>query len=223
MKFDVTRRSLLIGAGGAAVSELMAKPMAGKGSEHVAVVGAGVFGAWTAHHLQQQGHRVTLIDAWGAAHSRASSGGESRLTRAAYGKDAIYTRMARDSLPQWQALSAVAGLPIFLPTGILFFFPTEEPYVRDSIAAHKELGLTTEVLTRAEMATRFQMIDFDGIQIGLYEPGFGALMARRSVQTLVDRFVRSGGTVIRGTAQPPATTADRLPEVRLSSGERIAA
>ena len=50
--------------------------------DHVVVVGAGVFGAWTAHHLQQPGHRVTLVDAWGPAHSRASSGGESRLTRA---------------------------------------------------------------------------------------------------------------------------------------------
>src|SRR3954465_876428 len=141
MKFDVTRRSLLIGAGGAAVSELMAKPMAGKGSEHVAVVGAGVFGAWTAHHLQQRGHRVTLIDAWGPAHSRASSGGESRLTRAAYGKDSIYSRMAMDSLPQWIAAHAGAGLPLFVPCGILFFFPTEDPYALDTVATHRALGL----------------------------------------------------------------------------------
>src|SRR6476646_7779190 len=111
----------------------MAKPMVKKGGEHIAVGGAGVFGSWTAHHLQQQGHRVTLVDAWGPAHRRASSGGETRLTRAAYGKDAIYTRMAQESLPQWQALSAVSGLPILLQCGILFFFPTEEPYVQDSI------------------------------------------------------------------------------------------
>src|SRR3954453_7485745 len=219
MKFDVTRRSLLIGAGGAAVSELMAKPMAGKGSEHVAVVGAGVFGAWTAHHLQQRGHRVTLIDAHGPAHSRASSGGESRLTRAAYGKDAIYSRMAMDSLPQWQALSAISGLPILHQCGVLFFFPTEEPYVHDSIAAHRKLGLSTDVLTQAEMTRRFPMIDFDGIRIGLFEPQFGALMARRSVQTLVDRFVRSGGTYLKGAAEPPAGHGDGLKDVRLSSGE----
>ena len=68
--------------------------------EHIVVIGAGVFGAWTAHHLLQAGHQVTLLDAWGPGNSRASSGGESRLIRAAYGKDAIYTRMARDSLPQ---------------------------------------------------------------------------------------------------------------------------
>ena len=223
MALKVSRRSLLIGAGGAAVSPALAKTYKRAMTDHVAVIGAGVFGAWTAHHLQQQGHRVTLIDAWGPANSRASSGGESRLTRAAYGKDAIYTRMAMDSLPQWKALSAVSGLPVFIPAGILFFFPTEEPYVRDSIAAHKEFGLPTDVLTQAEMARRFPMIDFDGISVGLYEPGFGALMARRAVLTLVDRFVRDGGSYAKGSALPPDGPGDRLDEVRLSSGERIAA
>jgi len=201
----------------------MAKPMSKKGAELVVVVGAGVFGAWTAHHLQQLGHRVTLIDAQGPAHSRASSGGESRLTRAAYGKDAIYTRMARDSLPQWKALSAVSGLPILHQCGILFFFPTEEPYVQDSITAHKTFGLPTEVLDQAEMAKRFPMIDFDGIRVGLYEPGFGALMARRSVQTLVDHFVRAGGTYAKGAALPPDASGSELHEVRLGNGERLAA
>lgn len=195
--------------------------MTKKGGEHIAVVGAGVFGSWTAHHLQQQGYKVTLIDAWGPAHSRASSGGETRLTRAAYGKDTIYTRMAKESLPQWQALSAVSGLPILIQCGILFFFPTEEPYVRDSIAAHEQLGLATEALTKAEMAKRFPMIDFAGITVGLYEPAFGALLARRSVLTLVDRFVKAGGTYTKGFVRPPSGA--RLQEIQLSSGERVQA
>ena len=219
----VTRRSLLLGAGGAAVSPAVATTYKRVMTEHVVVVGAGVFGAWTAHHLQQQGHQVTLVDAHGPAHSRASSGGESRLTRAAYGKDAIYTRMARDSLPQWQALSAVSGLPILHQCGILFFFPTEEPYVGESIAAHKEFGLRTEVLDQAEMARRFPMIDFAGIRVGLYEPDFGALMARRSVQTLVERFVRAGGAYAKGAATPPTGPDGRLAQVRLANGEALAA
>jgi glycine/D-amino acid oxidase-like deaminating enzyme len=190
-------------------------------SKHVAVVGAGVFGAWTAHHLLAAGHRVTLIEAHGPAHSRASSGGESRLTRGAYGKDSMYTRMAWDSLPQWKALSEVAGLPIFVPTGILFFFATEEPYFRDSVAAHRELELPTEVLTQAEMAKRFPMIDFEGISVGLYEPGFGALMARRAVQTLVDRIVRAGGTYLTGKALPPEASGSGLAKLGLASGETV--
>ena len=195
--------------------------MGKKSAEHVAIVGAGVFGAWTAHHLQQQGHKVTLIDAWGPAHSRASSGGESRLTRAAYGKDAIYTRMATNSLPQWKALSALSGLPILIQCGILFFFPTEEPYVTDSIAVHRKLGLPTDVMTQTEMARRFPMIDFNGIRVGIYEPQFGALMARRSVLTLVDRFVKAGGSYTKGFVEPPSGA--RLRELRLSSGERVQA
>jgi len=219
-KLGITRRSLLIGAGGAAVSPAVAKTYKRAMSERIIVVGAGVFGAWTAHHLQQVGHQVTLIDAWGPAHSRASSGGESRLTRAAYGKDAIYTRMARDSLPKWKALSAISGLPILHQCGILFFFPTEEPYVRDSIAAHKEFGLETLVLDNAEMARRFPMIDFSEIVVGLYEPQFGALMARRSVQTLVERFTKAGGTYVKGSVLAPKGSAE-LDEVRLASGDRI--
>ena len=121
----LTRRSLLAatvaGAGGAAILPAMAKTAPLGSKSHIAVIGAGVFGAWTAHHLLRSGHRVTLIDARGPGNALASSGGESRLTRAAYGKDAIYTRMAVDSLPQWKELSAIAGLPIFLPTGVLFF------------------------------------------------------------------------------------------------------
>jgi sarcosine oxidase len=224
---SLTRRSLLtasaIGAGGVALSPaiLKAAPMGSKA--HIAVIGAGVFGAWTAHHLRQRGHRVTLIDALGPAHSRASSGGESRLTRAAYGKDSIYTRMALDSLAQWKALSAIAGLPIFIPAGILFFFPTEEAYLADSVAAHRKLKLPSELLTPREMARRFPMIDFDGVKAGLFEPGFGALMARRSVQTLVQQFVRDGGSYLRGAVRAPSATKASLDTVTLTSGERISA
>jgi glycine/D-amino acid oxidase-like deaminating enzyme len=219
-----TSRSLLAGAGGAAILPAVAKTAPIRSRSHIAVIGAGVFGAWTAHHLRRSGHRVTLIDAYGPAHSRASSGGESRLTRAAYGKDSIYTRMALDSLPQWKELSAKSGLPIFIPSGILFFFPTLEPYLDESLEAHRKLGLPSERLTPAQMARRFPMIDFTGVKAGIFEPGFGALMARRSVQTLVDRFVRGGGTYVRGAVLPPAARTNRtLDAVELTTGERIAA
>jgi len=191
--------------------------------DRVVIVGAGVFGAWTAHHLLQGGHQVALVDAFGPAHARASSGGESRLIRAAYGKDEIYTRLARGSLPQWQALSDSAGLPILVPHGILFFFADDEPYFRDTAETHRRLGLPTEVLDRSDMARRWPMVDFDGIRFGLFEPDFGALLARRAVQTLVDRFVSAGGTYLQGEVEAPIVTSDRLDGVRLSSGETIAA
>jgi glycine/D-amino acid oxidase-like deaminating enzyme len=156
-------------------------------------VGAGVFGAWTAWNLLRKGERVLLVDAWGPAHSRASSGGESRVTRTAYGADELYTRMAWDSLSEWRWLSGRAGLPIFHQTGVLFFFPRVEAYVTQSLEVHRRLKLPTEELPRAEMAKRWPQINWDGIEVGLYEPQLGALMARRAVLTLVAEFVRAGG------------------------------
>ena len=219
----LTRRSLLIGAGGAVVSAGAARATITRRKERVAVVGAGAFGAWTAHHLQSAGHKVTLVDAWGAAHARASSGGESRLTRAAYGKDEIYTRMAFDSLPQWKALSAVSGLPIFIPCGVVFFASAPDAYFSNSLDVHRRLSLRIEQLDRTELQKRFPMIDFAGVELGLWEPGFGALMARRSVQTLVDRFVRAGGEYRLGAVAAPVGSNGRLDEIVLSSGEKIGA
>src|SRR6516164_7884905 len=100
----------------------------------VAVIGAGVFGAWTAWHLARRGQRVVLLEAYGPAHSRASSGGESRIIRMSYGPDEIYTRWSQRSLTQWKDLFSSAGEKLFLETGVLWLATEGDAYLRDSIA-----------------------------------------------------------------------------------------
>ena len=218
----MTRRSLVGGMTAGALAPAVLRAAKPGSGAHVAVIGAGVFGAWTAEHLRRSGHRVTLVDMAGPANSRASSGGESRMTRGAYGRDAIYTRMAIDSLKEWKALSADSGLPIFIPHGVLFFFPSEEAYLSDSIAAHRALGLPTELLSPSDMAQRFPMIDFTGIHAGIFEPGFGALMARRAVQTLVKNFVAARGQFRHELTHVPQHSGP-LKSVRLGSGSSLEA
>jgi sarcosine oxidase len=218
-----SRRSLLVGAGGVALSPAILKASPSGSRARIAVVGAGVFGAWTAEHLRRAGHSVTLVEAQAPAHSRASSGGESRMTRGAYGKDALYTRMALDSLAEWKALEAHGGLPIFHPHGVLFFFPKEEPYFRDSLAAHQAIGLPTEALTGPQMAARFPMIDFSGIRVGLFEPGFGGLMARRAVQALTMRYTAAGGLYQQAAVAPPASRNRKLAALQTADGATIEA
>ncbi len=187
---------------------------------HVAVIGAGVFGSWTAEHLRRAGHRVTLVDAWGPAHARASSGGESRMTRAAYGKDAIYSQMAFDSLREWKALSDQSGLPLVIAHGVLFFTAFPDDYFRQTLAVHRELGLPTEALNRADMQRRFPMIDFADVELGVFEPGFGALMAQLAVKELVRRFVEAGGDYCSAEAQPPGHKGP-LRALSLSNGSNL--
>jgi sarcosine oxidase len=186
------------------------------------VVGAGVFGVWTAWHLQQRGRRVLLLDAYGAAHARASSGGQSRLTRGTYGPDAIYTRMAHDSLAQWQWLSERAGLPILHRLGVLMFFERREKYVDDTLAVHAHLGLPTQVLERAELARRWPQAHWDDVALGLFEPDFGALIAARAVQTLVREFERAGGTTAIVSVTPPSDQ-QQLADLRGRGDESLVA
>ena len=80
------------------------------------------------------------------------------------------------------------------------------------------------MLDRAEMARRFPMIDFDGITVGLYEPGLRRPdgTARRA-DAWSTGSSRSGGTYMKGLRLAPQRNGRRLDELRLSSGERIAA
>jgi glycine/D-amino acid oxidase-like deaminating enzyme len=220
----MTRRGAIkAGAAATAVAAADAPAIAASGRPDTIVVGAGVFGACTARALQRAGERVLLLDAWGPAHARASSGGESRLTRGSYGPDEVYTRMAWESLAEWRALSARAELPLFHPAGVLFFFPTAEDYVHRTVEVHRRLRLPTQLLDRNEMRRRFPMIDFDGIELGLWEPEFGALMARRAVQTIVAEFVAAGGDYRRAEVGLPAGGDGPLRDVAIAGGERLAA
>ena len=54
-------------------------------SSRVVVVGAGVWGTSTALELARRGARVTLLDQYGPANSRATSGDETRGIRSSYG------------------------------------------------------------------------------------------------------------------------------------------
>src|SRR5215467_5330605 len=113
--------------------------MPGDNSYDVAVVGAGVFGAWTALELARRGKRVLLLEAYGPGHSRSSSGDESRIIRMGYGADEIYTRWAERSLIQWKELFlATRTESLFQPTGVLWLADAENEAQR----------ATREVLTR---------------------------------------------------------------------------
>jgi len=223
----INRRSLLIaGAGAAAAAALpkLAGAQPGGPTCDTVVIGAGVFGAWTAWRLREAGQSVVLVDAWGPAHARASSGGESRMTRGAYGADEVYTRMALESLAEWRTLSAHSGLPIFHQTGVLFFFPHLEPFLEQTMQVHRRLGLPTRLLQPEEMRRRWSQINFDGIAAGLYEPEFGALMARRAVQQLVADFVARGGEYRHARIQPiRADTRGRIDRVEPTRGYAITA
>jgi sarcosine oxidase len=193
----------------------------------VAVIGAGVFGAWSAYWLRKAGLRVILLDAYGAANSRSSSGGESRIIRAAYGEDDFYSRWAMRSLPQWKDLAARCGQEIFHETGVLTFSDDSTEVVAQSRRSLdrlelERLGIVHERLSAAEMAKRFPQIGLKGNEVGILEPHSGSLMARRGVQLLVEELVRQGLDYRMAAVTPPSSKG-RLSSIATSGSETISA
>jgi sarcosine oxidase len=159
-------------------------------SYDVAVVGAGVFGSWTAWHLRRAGNRVLLIDAWGPGHSRSSSGGESRIIRMGYGPDAIYTQMAMRSLLAWKGLS---NKRLFQQTGVLWIGRDDDPYTLATQRTLTDAGVPIENLNRDEISRRYpQMRIASSNALGILEPESGALMARQAVASVVEDAVANG-------------------------------
>jgi monomeric sarcosine oxidase len=162
-------------------------------SYDVAIVGAGVFGAWTALQFSRRGKRVLLLDAYGPGHSRSSSGDESRIIRMGYGADGIYTQWSQRSLAQWKELFAVTGnAALFQKTGVLWLAEAENAQMQATQNVLQHSGVTFDQLGRDSLAARYPQINLDGIACGIYEPDSGVLLARRAVAAVVSEAVRLG-------------------------------
>jgi sarcosine oxidase len=192
-------------------------------SYDVAVVGAGVFGAWAAYYLRKSGATVALIDAYGPANSRASSGGESRIIRMGYGADEIYTRWSLRALPRWKELFAEAGRPeLFQPTGVLWIAHEKYQYALDTLTALQEHKVPHERLSLLGLRKHYPQIAFDEDAWGTFEPGSGVLMARRAVQTLVEQS-RKIGVECRTAAVLAPESANKIKSLKTTAGDSVSA
>ncbi len=187
-----------------------------------AVIGAGVFGAWTAHFLLRNRSSVILLDAYGPGNSRASSGGETRVIRMGYGPDELYTRWAMRSLPQWRELAERTGRELFIQSGVLWVGQESDSYLKSLMSVLSRNGVRTERLSNNEVAARWPQLRLDDISQGILEPESGLLMARSGVQALVKDLIQNGIEFQQAAVIPPSGQG-KLAAVQTAAGERISA
>jgi monomeric sarcosine oxidase len=188
----------------------------------VAVVGAGVFGAWTAWHLAKRGKKVVLVDAYGPANARASSGGESRIIRMGYGADELYTQWSQNSLLQWKKFFAASQQPLFVETGVLWLGGNEDAQLQATASALRRLKIPFEELDRKALEGKYPQVSFEDVRTGILETGSGVLMARRAVAAVVEGAVKLGVEYRCAQILKPAGSG-RQDSVVTSEGERILA
>lgn len=201
-----------------------AEPSGTKGKKlHVAVVGAGAFGGWTALHLLRGGARVTLVDAWGPGNSRASSGGESRIIRGTYGPDGIYTRMVARALELWRENESRWNLKLYHPTGMLWMVASDDRYEKAALPHLRQAGLEYDELSAAEAAKRYPQINFAGVKWAIFEKDAGYLTARRACEAVLNGFLAEGGEYRELAVQSTAIEGGEMRAVKLSDASTLTA
>jgi glycine/D-amino acid oxidase-like deaminating enzyme len=191
----------------------------------IVVIGAGAFGAWVALLFCRAGHRVTLIEREGPANERSSSAGESRIIRSAYGRDEIYTAMARRSLQAWKSFFREEDCPeYFRKTGVLWIANAADPWFWEARSVFERLSVPYDWLTGDAIRQRYPQFNFQGESVvALFEPEAGALLAERSVQRVVAAAVRAGVNYQTAEIYSPVLDVSGLQSIQASDGQRFTA
>ena len=173
----------------------------GAGRRTALVVGAGAFGGWTAWFLCRAGLEVTLVDAWGPGNVRASSGGESRVLRHAYGARGMYTELAARSRTLWMEHETLWRESLYRETGLLGLVSSQdESFASQSLATLERFGHAAERIDPDELAQRFPVVSTDGVRWAFLERQAGVLSARRSARVVRDAVVAAGGRYVEARA-----------------------
>jgi glycine/D-amino acid oxidase-like deaminating enzyme len=192
-------------------------------SPDVVVVGAGVFGVWTALLLRERGHRVTLLDAYGPGNSRSASGDESRHIRAGYEEKALYSEWAMKSMALWKEREIEFKRRMLYPADRLQMAAT----LTSDLTAQKEvfdrLRIPYEILPQSELKKRWPQINFEDVGVAFYETdkSSAVLKARDNCLLLAEMFEKKGGVFTIAHALPGSAAGRTLEAVDTGNGNRV--
>jgi glycine/D-amino acid oxidase-like deaminating enzyme len=202
----------------------------------VAVIGAGVFGGWTAFHLLRLGARVTLVDAWAPGHVRGTSSDHSRILRCGYGTHARYTDWAWRARSLWLRYEREWRTPLFIPCGVLWLAQEETDYVQASLAALARWNIPVQKVPHKALVKATPQMQLEDVRFAYLEMKGGVLRARAAVEAVARAVAgHPRGRLQLGQVRTPVA-ADRgvhpnegahtdapLPHLRLADGSKLAA
>lgn len=199
-----------------------ARMLAAESKPHIAVIGAGAFGGWTAVYLQRLGARVTLLDAWGPGNSRASSGGETRVIRATYA-DRPYVDSVVRALELWRENERRWDRKMFFQTGVIWMAGEKQQLERAALGHMQQAGVSVEQLTAGEAARQYPQINFENIRLVLREKNAGFLTARRNCEYVLEAFRKEGGEYRQLAVEPGSIGSGKMQALKLSDGSELTA
>jgi len=165
----------------------------------IVIVGAGVFGLTAAWELSLRGWQVIVIDPGPIPRPAAASTDISKVVRADYGGDELYTAMAETALSGWDRWNARWGETLYHQDGFLVLSADElQPgrFECDSLTLLERRGHRLERLRADERATRFPAWSLEQYPDGYFNPRAGWVESGKVVARLAGEARAAGGRLL---------------------------
>ena len=161
----------------------------------VIVVGVGAMGSAACHHLARRGKRVLGLERYDIPHAMGSSHGVNRIIRLAYYEDPSYVLLLRRAYELWRQLEAGFGEQLLYVTGSVDAGPADSQVFLGSRASCELHGLPHEVLTSAQLTTRFPGYRLSEGHMAVLQPEGGFVMSERAIVAHVSAALEHGAEV----------------------------
>lgn len=163
------------------------------------VVGLGAMGSAAVYHLAKRGVSVLGIDKYSPPHINGSTHGPARIMRLSIGEGAHYTPLSTRSYQLFRELENELGTKLLQTTGMLTISPedksvleTESYFFDNTVNAAKKHSIKHDVLTAAEIKSRFPQFKVDDAQRGYFEYEAGFLRPEECVRGHLSLAVHHG-------------------------------
>jgi sarcosine oxidase len=164
----------------------------------VIVVGVGAMGSAACYHLAKRGARVLGIDQFSIPNSLGSSHGDSRIIRLCYYEHPDYVPLLLRAYELWRELETSSDEKLLHITGAIYMGRegTSE-FISGAARAAREHSLDHEVLSRAQLRTRYPQFHVPEDYAGFSEPHAGFLLPERVIAAHA-RLAMAHGAQLRG-------------------------
>ena len=158
----------------------------------VIIAGLGAMGSASAYHLAARGRRVLGLERFAPRHAMGSSHGDSRIIREMYFEHPLYVPLVQRAYELWRALERDADAELMRINGGLMIGPREGMLVAGTLRSATEHGLPYELLSPAEVRSRFPAFDVAGDFVAVFDPRAGFLHPQACVDAHLALAARSG-------------------------------
>jgi sarcosine oxidase len=138
-------------------------------------------GSAAAFHLAKQGRKVLGLDRFTPPHSLGSSHGQTRIIREAYFEHPAYVPLVQRAYQLWAELEHLSGRKLLRTTGGLMVGRPDGVLVSGARHSAEQHRIRHELLTAAEVLTRFPALRPADDMVALWEPRAGILFPEACV------------------------------------------